>query len=295
MTLSHEAALQSASILTDALPYIQQLSGQTIVIKYGGNAMESDALKRSFARDIVLMKTLGINPVIVHGGGPQIGARLQQLNIDTQFIHGMRVTDQPTMDVVEMVLTGQVNGEIVNLINCYNGNAVGLSGKDAHTIIAQKLTTHLVPDGSTETVDLGFVGQVAEIRTDLIDLLLATDFIPVIAPIGVDPQGNTYNINADLVAGKVAEVLQANQLLLLTNTPGLLNKEGQLISELNTTETDRLIADGTIIGGMIPKIKCAISAVNHGVKSAHIVDGRVTSAILLELFAKANVGTLIKA
>ncbi|MBU2706350.1 acetylglutamate kinase [Zooshikella marina] len=295
MTLSHEAALQSASILTDALPYIQQLSGQTIVIKYGGNAMENDALKRSFARDIVLMKTLGINPVIVHGGGPQIGARLQQLNIDTQFIHGMRVTDQPTMDVVEMVLTGQVNGEIVNLINCYNGNAVGLSGKDAHTIIAQKLTRHLVSDGSTETVDLGFVGEVAEIRTDLIDLLLATDFIPVIAPIGVDPQGNTYNINADLVAGKVAEVLQANQLLLLTNTPGLLNKEGQLISELNTTETDQLIADGTISGGMIPKIKCAISAVNHGVKSAHIVDGRVTSAVLLELFAKANVGTLIKA
>ncbi|MGI0119224.1 acetylglutamate kinase [Zooshikella sp. RANM57] len=295
MTFSLEAASQSASILTEALPYIQQLSGQTIVVKYGGNAMENNELKHSFARDIVLLKELGINPVIVHGGGPQIGACLKQLNIETQFIHGMRVTDQPTMDVVEMVLKGQVNSEIVNLINCHNGNAVGLSGKDAHCIIARKLTTHLVPDAGSETIDLGFVGEVAEIRTDLIDLLLATGFIPVIAPIGVDEQGDTYNINADLVAGKVAEVLQASQLLLLTNTPGLLNKEGQLITALNTTETDQLIADGTISGGMIPKIKCAISAVNNGVTSAHIVDGRVKNAVLLELLTKANVGTLIKA
>jgi len=294
MSLTPEAASNVAHVLTEALPYIQRFRGRTIVIKYGGNAMTEDALKRGFARDVVLMKLVGINPVVVHGGGPQIGGLLSRLGKESQFIRGMRVTDRETMDVVEMVLGGLVNKEIVNLINRHGGSAVGLTGKDGDLIRAHKM---VVEDGKTESgadIDFGHVGEVESIDASVVDMLVGGNFIPVIAPIGVGRDGHSYNINADLVAGKMAEVLQAEKLILLTNTRGLLDKEGNLLSGLTASRVDELIADGTIHSGMLPKIACALDAVKAGVASAHIIDGRVEHAVLLELFTDEGVGTLIR-
>ncbi|GGE36279.1 acetylglutamate kinase [Halopseudomonas oceani] len=293
--LSRDAAAQVSRVLTEALPYIQRFTGKTIVIKYGGNAMENDELKNSFARDIVLMKTVGINPVVVHGGGPQIGDLLKRLNIESQFIEGMRVTDSQTMDVVEMVLGGQVNKDIVNLINQHGGSAIGLTGKDAGLIKARKLrvSRHTPGMDKPEIIDIGHVGEVSSVNANLINRLVSDDYIPVIAPIGVGSDGASYNINADLVAGKVAEALSAEKLMLLTNIAGLMDKEGKVLTGLSTTQVDALIADGTIYGGMLPKIRCALDAVQGGVGSAIIVDGRVPNAVLLELFTDTGVGTLI--
>lgn len=288
-------ALQISQVLTEALPYIQRFIGKTIVVKYGGNAMVDEALENSFARDVVLMKLVGMNPIIVHGGGPQIGDLLKKLNIESRFVDGMRVTDSATMDVVEMVLGGTVNKQIVSLINRNGGQAIGITGKDGNLIQARKLEVArktpemLVP----EIIDIGHVGEVRAINRKVIDLLVKSDFIPVIAPIGVGADGSSYNINADLVAGKVAEVLQAEKLMLLTNVAGLQNKSGEVLTGLNTAKVDELIADGTIYGGMLPKIRCALDAVKSGVASAHIIDGRVPHAILLEIFTDAGVGTLI--
>ena len=293
--LSRDAATQVSRILTEALPYIQRFTGKTIVIKYGGNAMESEELQAGFAKDIVLMKTVGINPVVVHGGGPQIGDLLKRLNIASEFIEGMRVTDSATMDVVEMVLGGQVNKNIVNLINQHGGSALGLTGKDANLIRARKLkVTRRTPGmDKPEIIDIGHVGEVTEVNVKLINRLISDDYIPVIAPIGVGDDGTSYNINADLVAGKVAEALGAEKLMLLTNIAGLMNKEGKVLTGLTTAQVDELIADGTIYGGMLPKIRCALDAVQGGVGSAIIVDGRVPNAVLLEVFTDTGVGTLI--
>ncbi|WP_299232178.1 acetylglutamate kinase [uncultured Halomonas sp.] len=282
-------------VLSEALPYIQRFSGKTVVVKYGGNAMTEDTLIDSFARDIVLMKEVGINPVVVHGGGPQIGELLGKLNIESRFVNGMRVTDAETMDVVEMVLGGLVNKGIVNLINQCGGKAIGLTGKDGAQIRARQLKVeHQSPEMTApEIIDIGHVGEVEHISTDLIDMLANRDFIPVIAPIGVDEAGHSYNINADLVAGKVAEALCAEKLMLLTNVAGLMNSVGEVLTGLTTTQVDELISDGTIHGGMLPKIRCALEAVKGGVKSAHIIDGRVPHATLLEIFTNAGVGTLI--
>ncbi|MBV1891913.1 MAG: acetylglutamate kinase [Gammaproteobacteria bacterium] len=295
MSLSRDNALQTANILTEALPYIQKFTGRTLVIKFGGNAMIDEQLKQSFARDIVLMKLVGINPVIVHGGGPQIGELLDKLNIDSHFVDGMRVTDSKTMDVVEMVLGGAVNKEIVSLINHAGGKAVGITGKDGQLITARKMVvTRKNPEmEAPEIIDIGQVGEVEHINTGVIDMLTSSDFIPVIAPIGVDSEGNSYNINADLVAGKLAEVLQAEKLLLLTNIAGLLDRDGTVLTGLTTEQVDGLIADGTISGGMLPKIRCALDAVKASVRSAHIIDGRVSHAVLLEIFTDEGVGTLI--
>ena len=295
MTLDRQAAINVAQVLSEALPYIQRFTGKTIVVKFGGNAMIDEDLKNSFARDIVMMKLVGMNPVVVHGGGPQIGDLLTKLNIDSHFVNGMRVTDTATMNVVEMVLGGSVNKDIVNLINQNGGQAIGLTGKDGKLIQAKQLkVTHQTPEMlAPEIIDIGHVGEVSAINTDVLDMLRNSDFIPVIAPIGVDDEGNSYNINADLVAGKVAEVLQAEKLMLLTNTAGLLDKEGNLLTGLSTSQVDELIADGTIYGGMLPKITCALDAVKGGVKRAHIIDGRVNHATLLEIFTDQGVGTLI--
>lgn len=295
MSLSRDNALQTANILTEALPYIQKFTGRTLVIKFGGNAMIDEQLKQSFARDIVLMKLVGINPVIVHGGGPQIGKLLDKLNIDSHFVDGMRVTDSKTMDVVEMVLGGAVNKEIVSLINHAGGKAIGITGKDGQLITARKMVvTRKTPEMEVpEIIDIGQVGEVEHINTSVIDMLTNSDFIPVIAPIGVDAEGNSYNINADLVAGKIAEVLQAEKLLLLTNIAGLLDRDGTVLTGLSTEQVDDLIADGTISGGMLPKIRCALDAVKANVRSAHIIDGRVSHAVLLEIFTDEGVGTLI--
>ena len=295
MTLDRKAAINVAQVLSEALPYIQRFTGKTIVVKFGGNAMIDDDLKNSFARDIVMMKLVGMNPVVVHGGGPQIGDLLTKLNIDSHFVNGMRVTDTATMNVVEMVLGGAVNKDIVNLINQNGGQAIGLTGKDGKLIQAKQLrVTHQTPEMlAPEIIDIGHVGEVSAINTDVLDMLRNSDFIPVIAPIGVDDEGNSYNINADLVAGKVAEILQAEKLMLLTNTAGLLDKEGHLLTGLSTNQVDELIADGTIYGGMLPKIACALDAVKGGVKRAHIIDGRVNHATLLEIFTDQGVGTLI--
>ncbi len=283
-------------VLTEALPYIQRFSGKTLVVKYGGNAMIDATLKNSFARDIVLLKQVGINPVVVHGGGPQIGDYLAKLNIESKFVNGMRVTDSETMDVVEMVLGGLVNKDIVNLINRNGGKAVGLTGKDGHFMTAKKLTVTRKTAGvnSSEIIDIGHVGEVTDINSDVVDMLLHSDFIPVIAPIGVSDDGVSLNINADLVAGKIAEHLQAEKLILLTNTPGLLDKDNRVLTGLNTEDVKNLIADGTIHGGMLPKINCALEAVANGVNSAHIIDGRVPHATLLEIFTDRGVGTLIQ-
>lgn len=297
MNLNKDQAQNIASVLAEALPYIQRFAGKTIVVKYGGNAMTEDHLMASFARDIVLMKLVGMNPVVVHGGGPQIGNLLKRIGKESEFVQGMRVTDTETMDIVEMVLGGLVNKEIVNLIHQHGGNSVGLTGKDGNLIMAKKLkVTKRTPDmDAPEIIDIGHVGEVSKINTGVIDMLIQGDFIPVIAPVGVDEQGCSYNINADLVAGKIAEALQAEKLMLLTNTAGLLNKQGELLTGLNAKMVDELIADGTIYGGMLPKIQCALDAVQGGVKAAHIVDGRVEHAVMLEVFTDEGVGTLITA
>ncbi len=288
MSLNSEQAARVARVLGEALPYIRRFAGKTVVIKYGGNAMTDPELKSGFARDIALMKLVGFNPVIVHGGGPQIGALLERVGKQTRFIRGLRVTDAETMDVVEMVLGGLVNKEIVNLINQHGGRAVGLTGKDGHLIGARKLA--LVEDGT----DLGFVGEVAHIDPAIVKHLEADDFIPVIAPIGVGADGRSYNINADAVAGRIAAVLEAEKLMLLTNTPGVLNEQSQLLTGLTAEQARELIDGEVIYGGMLPKIECALDAVASGVKAAHIVDGRVENAVLLELFTDAGVGTLIE-
>ncbi|MGE4594302.1 MAG: acetylglutamate kinase [Gammaproteobacteria bacterium] len=283
-----------ASVLSESLPYIQKFRGKTIVIKYGGNAMVDEELKSSFARDIVLMKSVGMNPIVVHGGGPQIGNTLKKIGKESEFVNGMRVTDAETMDVVEMVLGGLVNKEIVNLIHQHGGHSIGLTGKDGHLITAKKLQ-NMVANPTSEIIDLGHVGEVDKVDTSVIDLLLQGDFIPVIAPIGVGKDGFSYNINADLVAGAVAEALNAEKLILLTNTAGLLDAHGELLTSLNATRVNELINDGTIHGGMLPKIGCALSAVEKGVGSTTISDGRVSHAVLLEVFTDSGVGTLITA
>ena len=296
MSLTAQAASNVAHVLTEALPYIQRFGGKTIVIKYGGNAMVDEELKAGFARDVVLMKLVGINPVVVHGGGPQIGDLLARLGKQTEFVQGMRVTDAETMDVVEMVLGGLVNKEIVNLINRHGGSAVGLTGKDGDLIRARKLNlTRSNPQAQApEIIDIGHVGEVESIDASVVDMLLHGNFIPVVAPIGVGRDGHSYNINADLVAGKMAEVLGAEKLILLTNTSGLLDKDNNLLTGLTLDMVDTLIADGTITGGMLPKIGCALDAVKAGVNSAHIIDGRVPHAVLVELFTDQGVGTLIR-
>jgi acetylglutamate kinase len=295
MNLNKAQAQNIASVLAESLPYIQRFAGKTIVVKYGGNAMTEEALKNGFARDIVLMKLVGMNPVVVHGGGPQIGELLARVGKQSEFIQGMRVTDSETMDIVEMVLGGSVNKEIVNLIHQHGGNAVGLTGKDGNLIRATKLEMTAFNEdlNASEIIDLGHVGEVAKINTKVLDMLISDDFIPVIAPVGVGEDGRSYNINADFVAGKVAEALGAEKLMLLTNIPGLLNKEGELLTGLNAERVDELIKDGTIYGGMLPKIQCALDAVQNGVKSAHIIDGRVEHAVMLEVFTDEGVGTLI--
>ena len=296
MSLSAEQAHNVAQVLAEALPYIKRFSGKTVVIKYGGNAMENEELKSSFARDVVLMKTVGINPVVVHGGGPQIGGLLKRLGKQSEFVQGMRVTDAETMDVVEMVLGGLVNAEIVNLINRHGGGAIGLTGKDGDLIRARKLLVKR--DGpelhTPEIIDIGHVGEVDSIDVRVLEMLVRSDFIPVIAPIGVGAEGHSYNINADLVAGKVAEVMGAEKLILLTNAPGLMGRDGEVLTGLTAERVDELIADGTIYGGMLPKIATALDAVKAGVNASHIIDGRVPHAVMLELFTDEGVGTLIR-
>ena len=295
MTHDSEAAVRTAKVLAEAMPYIQRFQGRTVVVKYGGAAMEGETLKSSFARDVVLMKLVGMNPVVVHGGGPQIGRLLERIGKETRFVEGMRVTDSETMDVVEMVLGGLVNKEIVNLVNRHGGNAVGLTGKDGRLIQARKLTmTRSRPElDAPEIIDIGHVGEVAGIDTGVLEHLARGDFIPVIAPIGVGDEGMSYNINADLVAGKLAEALAAEKLILLTNTPGLLDRDGGLITALDVEGVEALIADGTVAGGMLPKVRCALDAVQGGVRAAQIIDGRVEHAVLLEVFTSAGMGTFI--
>lgn len=293
--IAAEQALAAAQILTQALPYIQRYQGKCMVIKYGGNAMTEEALKRGFARDLVLMKLVGIHPIVVHGGGPQIGSLLERLGKESRFVDGMRVTDRETMDVVEMVLGGLVNKEIVTLINSHGGRAIGLTGKDGPLIIARKMMlTRRRENAEAEAVDLGHVGEVSKINKSLLDYLARGDFIPVIAPIGVGEDGASYNINADLVAGKIAEVMQAEKLIMLTNIRGLMNKQGELLTGLGAAEVDALIADGTISGGMLPKMDSVLDAVKGGVPRAHIIDGRIEHAVLLELFTDSGIGTLIE-
>ncbi|MEQ1527858.1 MAG: acetylglutamate kinase [Methylococcales bacterium] len=293
--IQKNTAHQIANILIEALPYIQRFKGKTVVVKFGGNAMVDEELKHSFARDIVLMKLVGLNPIVIHGGGPQIGQLLTRLGKTSDFVDGMRVTDSETMDVVEMVLGGLVNKEIVNLINMHGGKAVGLTGKDGNFIQAKKIhLTKASPEADVpEIIDLGHVGEVSSIDPAVVEMLGRSDFIPVIAPIGVGSDGHSYNINADLVAGKVAEVLKAEKLILLTNTAGILDKQGELLTGLSIKDIDNLIADGTIAGGMIPKTRCATDALKGGVNSVHIIDGRVEHAVLLELFTDQGVGTLL--
>jgi len=294
-SLDLSSANQIARVLTEALPYIQRFKGKTLVVKYGGNAMIDEQLKNSFARDIVLLKLVGINPVVVHGGGPQIGDLLKRLGKTSEFVQGMRVTDSETMDVVEMVLGGLVNKEIVNLINRNGGSAVGLTGKDGDLIRARQIvvTQRSAETDEPEIIDLGHVGVVESIDPAVVDMLHHGNFIPVIAPIGVGRDGRSYNINADLVAGKMAEVLKAEKLILLTNTAGILDKEGGLLTGLSLSQVDGLIEDGTISGGMIPKTRCATDALKGGVNSVHIIDGRVDHAVLLELLTDRGIGTLL--
>ncbi len=297
MTLHQDHAQTIAHVLIEALPYIRRFQGKTMVIKYGGNAMVDETLKEGFARDVVLMKLVGINPVIVHGGGPQIGSLLARLGKASEFVQGMRVTDAETMDVVEMVLGGLVNKEIVHFINRHGGSAVGLTGKDGDLIRARKLLLRRdAPElAEPEIIDIGHVGEVESIDPGIVNMLVNSNFIPVIAPIGVGADGRSYNINADLVAGKMAQVLKAEKLLLLTNIAGLLDAEGRLITDLEVGRVQSLIAEGVIHGGMLPKIQCAIDAVQSGVKTAHIIDGRVEHAVMLDLFTDTGVGTLIRA
>ncbi|MGM8886430.1 acetylglutamate kinase [Psychrobacter sp. 1U2] len=294
MSLNFNDAKTTAEVLTTALPYIQRFVDKLIVVKYGGNAMTDPELESSFARDIVLLKTVGLHPVVVHGGGPQVDTLLKELGRKSERIDGMRVTDKSTMDIVEMVLGGGVNKSIVSLINKHGGRAIGLTGKDANLIQAKKMLMQKTDDKGVETpVDLGYVGDVVSVNKDVINMLISSNFIPVIAPLGVDDNGDTYNINADLVAGKVAEFLQAEKLMLLTNIKGVLGRDGKVVTGLTPKKVDAMIEDGTISGGMIPKIQCALDAVRSGVKSAVIVDGRVPHATLLEIFTNEGVGTLI--
>jgi acetylglutamate kinase len=295
MSLDPSQAKNVAKVLSEALPYIQRFQGKTMVIKYGGNAMVDDKLKRGFARDIVLMKLVGMNPVVVHGGGPQIGNLLKQIGKESHFVEGMRVTDSETMDVVEMVLGGLVNKEIVNLINRQGGKAVGLTGKDGDLIRAKKLHISKQTPGmdAPEIIDIGHVGEVASIDTSVVQMLVKDNFIPVIAPIGVGEDGQSYNINADLVAGKLAMALHAEKLILLTNTTGVLDQDGQLLTGLKAEQVDTLIKQGVIHGGMLPKVNCALDAVRSGVRTAQIIDGRVEHAVLLEVLTSEGVGTLI--
>ncbi|MBI1395504.1 MAG: acetylglutamate kinase [Betaproteobacteria bacterium] len=290
----HPQPFQTAQVLAEALPYIRRFQDKTIVVKYGGNAMTDPTLKESFARDVVLLKLVGMNPVVVHGGGPQIDDLLKRIGKQGEFVQGMRVTDEETMDVVEMVLGGAVNKEIVNLINRNGGKAVGLTGQDGGFIRARKL---LMPsrDRPDQLLDIGLVGEIVSIDPSIISFLDTGDFIPVIAPIGVGAGGESYNINADVVAGKLAEVLHAEKLVLLTNTPGVLDKDGKLLTGLTPKQIDELFADGTLSGGMLPKISSALDAARSGVRSVHIIDGRVEHSLLLEILTDQGVGTLIKA
>ena len=297
MQISDDQARNISNVLTEALPYIQRYHGSTLVIKYGGNAMVEENLKNTFARDIVLLKLVGMNPVVVHGGGPQIGNLLSKLNIPTRFVDGMRVTNAETMDVVEMVLGGLVNQEIVSIINKHGGRAVGVTGKDGNLIRARKLTLKK-PDlalNAPEIIDIGHVGEVVSVNVDVISALTQDDFIPVIAPIGAGPEGESYNINADLVAGKLAEALGAEKLLLLTNTRGILDAAGNTLTSLTASQVESLTADGTISEGMLPKTECALSALRAGVSSVQIIDGTAPHALLLEVFTDAGIGTKITA
>lgn len=288
-------SMERADILLEALPYIKRFYNKTIVIKYGGHAMVDDELKDKFAQDVVMMKYIGINPVIVHGGGPQIGTLLKKLGKESKFIQGMRVTDEETMNIVEMVLVGMVNQEIVGLINRHGGNAVGLSGKDGNLIKAEKyyLSEEKVKNTPPEIIDIGLVGKVKTINSELIVSLSQNAFIPVIAPTGIGDEGETYNINADVVAGEVAAALQAEKLLLLTDVEGVLNKDKKLINAMSDKEAMKMIDDGVIEGGMFPKVKCCLKALKNGVKKAHIIDGRLKHAILLEVFTDKGIGTEI--
>ena len=305
MPLNKENATQIAKVLNEALPYIQRFSGSTIVVKYGGNAMVDDQLKASFARDITLMKLIGINPIIVHGGGPQIATLLKRLGIQSRFVDGLRVTDSETMDVVEMVLGGQVNKEIVNLINQHGGKAIGLTGKDGHFLRAKRLqASHDANQDNLkdnlelkrhEIIDLGHVGEITGVDTAILNLIAQSGFIPVIAPIGASDDGASLNINADIVAGKIAEAVRAEKLILLTNTPGILDKAGNVLTGLSRHDIPALIQDGTLTEGMIPKCNCVVEALTQGVKTAHIIDGRVPHSVLLELLTDEGVGTLITA
>ncbi len=284
-----------AKVLIEALPYIQRFNGATVVVKYGGHAMVDDELKQNFALNIILMKYVGMNPVVVHGGGPQIGMFLDRLSITSEFVDGMRVTDKQTMDVVEMVLVGKVNKEIVNLINSNGGRAVGLSGKDGNLIMTRKMEykRDAGENQPPEIIDMGMVGEITAVDNRVLMSLMKDQFIPVIAPVGTNKRGETYNINADLVAGHIASSLEARKLILLTDTEGVLDREGRLISTLKTEKARQLINDKTIKGGMIPKINCCLEALSNGVQKAHIIDGRQTHAILLEIFSKIGVGTEI--
>ena len=291
---NHDAqAADKARVLAEALPYIQRFHGKTIVIKFGGNAMADELLKASFAHDVVLLKLVGMDPVVVHGGGPQIDDMLKRVGKKGEFIQGLRVTDRETMDIVEMVLGGLVNKDIVNLINQHGGRAIGLTGKDGSFIRAKKL---LLPNenDAAEMLDIGQVGEIQSIDPEVISLLESREFIPVVAPIGVGEDGESYNINADLVAGKLAEILHAEKLIILTNTPGVLDKNGKLLTGLTPRQVDDLFSDGTIHGGMLPKIGSALDAAKSGVKSVHIIDGRVEHALLLEVLTDQGVGTLIR-
>lgn len=287
--------MDRAKILIEALPYIQRFNGATIIVKYGGHAMVDEELKQDFALDIILLKYVGMNPVVVHGGGPQIGDFLKKLSIESEFVDGMRVTDKQTMDVVEMVLVGKVNKEIVNLINQNGGQAAGVSGKDGRLITAKKLKyrKHGADSQPPEIIDMGMVGDVLSVDSRILTGLIESDFIPVIAPVGSGKDGETYNINADWVASHIAAALNARKLILLTDTKGVLDQEGQLISTLMVGEVDRLTAEGTIKGGMIPKVNCCLKALEGGVKKAHIIDGRQKHAILLEILTRGGVGTEI--
>lgn len=286
--------IEKANTLMEALPYIRRFSGKTVVIKYGGHAMADEKLKESFALDVIMLKSLGINVVVVHGGGPQINETLQRYGIVSQFVKGMRVTDAETMKVVEMVLVGQVNKEVVGYLNHHGGRAVGLSGKDGNLLVCEKMLQEVKTEsGAVEQIDIGFVGDVIKVNHELIQTLEHGKFIPVIAPVGVGEDGQSYNINADVVAGRVAGALKAEKLMLLTDVSGVKDKEGTLLASIELTAVPRLVDDGTISGGMIPKVECCVNALNEGVKKAHIVDGRVQHAVLLEIFTDGGVGTEI--
>ncbi len=293
MTTAQTPPAQEAAILAEALPYIKRFHGKTIVVKFGGNAMIDEKLKQCFARDVVLLKLVGLNVVVVHGGGPQIENLLTRVGKKGEFIQGMRVTDAETMEIVEMVLGGQVNKDVVNLINQAGGKAVGMTGKDGWMIRAKKLFLQN-RDNQDDLIDIGMVGDITQIDPSLISHLEAGTFIPVIAPIGVGEEGETYNINADVVAGKIAEVLRAEKLVLLTNTPGVLNKDGKLITDVTPAQINGMVEDGTLHGGMLPKIGSALDAARSGVKSVHIIDGRVEHALLLEILTSRGVGTMIR-